>query len=565
MSFAGVESNETRLDSIVTNNTPIPAERQTLLFFFGLLLPIIAMAPVLFLTAQQLWKQLPFRFFPLSIAVGVAYLVFTCEFRRASRFRSILSSVLLFCGMAIAVWGMYILSTSRVHLALIVVVFGWALGAFGGTAWTRVFAICSLFAVTLPLPKGLSTWISHSLQASAAWLCSGFLESVSIPNVLEYSVLRVEGNQLLVHEVCRDAGSCFALLAFAFAWLIYWRRPFLVALLVSLSVFFWSMIGDFVRLLLISIAVQENWIDLSSGYAALILSCVVFGLNIACVMAFDSAIAALFAPIEGEHVSSRATRAYLWCVQWPSSSPIPVTVGNGKTSMPFRLVAICSLFCAAVGLACMWVLFIRPQPNIELFSMSRGQAEGLVTEDVFPEQLGNLKRINYAFETRPEGGILSQYSHSWQFDGGDIRVVASLEFPLNPWNSLLVYYQFTGWKIEESRDIEMNTDVPWIIDTTRMTNRFGVTANVWSVLFNELGEPLQDESPRPETTLVSLLRGPISPEIVTSSRIQFRLFFETGRDLSQTQIEQYQALFVDMLNRVRKQILASKSESKVIP
>jgi len=268
MSVAGVESRETRFDSVVTDKTPLRAERQIMLFFFGLVLPVIAMAPVLFLTAQQLWNQLPFRFFPLSIAAGVAYLVFTCEYRRASPVRSILSTILLMCGMAIAVWGMYFLSPSRVHLALIVVVFGWALGACGGTAWTRVFAICLLFAVTFPLPRGLSTLISHSLQAVAAWVCSGFLEAVSIPNVLEYSVLRVEGKQLLVHEVCRDAGSCFALLAFAFAWLTYWRRTFLVALLVSLSVFFWSMLGDFVRLLLISIAVQTHWMDLTIGYSA---------------------------------------------------------------------------------------------------------------------------------------------------------------------------------------------------------------------------------------------------------------------------------------------------------
>ncbi len=561
MSIAGVESREIRFDSIVTDKVPFRVERQTMLFFSGLILPVIAMAPVLFLTAQQLWKQLPFRFFPLSIAVGVAYLVFTCEYRRASRIRSILSALLLICGIAIAFWGVYFLSTSRVHLALIVVVFGWALGACGGTAWTRVFAICLLFAVTFPLPRGLSTSISHSLQAAAAWVCSGFLEAVSIPNVLEYSVLRVEGKQLLVHEVCRDAASCFALLAFAFAWLAYWRRTFLVALVVSLSVFFWSMLGDFVRLLLISIALQEDWMDLNSGYSALILSCVVFGLNVACVIAFDFSMAAFLAPIEAEHVSSTAHRVYRWCVKWPSSSPIPVTVGSSKTSNHLGLVAVFSLFCGAIGLASMWVLFIGPQPNNELLAMSRGQAEALVAEDVFPEQLGNLKRINYAFETRPEGSVLSQYSHAWQFDAGDTRVLASLDFP-NPWNSPLNVYQFMGWKIEESRDIEMNTDVPWTIEATRMANRFGVTANAWSASFNELGEPLQDEVPLPRATIVSLLRGDRSSEIVPSTHFQFRLFFETGKELSQTQFEQYQALFVEMFDRIRQQILASKSISK---
>jgi hypothetical protein len=561
MSVAGVESRETRFDSIVTDEAPLRAERQTMLFFFGLVLPVIAMAPVLFLTAQQLWKQLPFRFFPLSIAAGVAYLAFTCEYRRASRFRSILSTMLLMCGMAIAVWGMYFLSPSRIHLALIVVVFGWALGACGGTAWTRVFAICLLFAVTFPLPLGLSTLISHSLQTAAAWMCSGFLEAISIPNVLEYGVLRVEDKQLLVHELCRDAGSCFALLAFAFAWLTYWRRTFLVALVVSLSVFFWSMLGDFVRLLLISIAVHAHWMDLTIGHSALILSCVVFVLNVACVIAFDFSMVALFAPIEVERVSSTALRLYLWCVKWPSSSPIPVTVGSSKTPNHLGLVAVFSLFCGAIGLASMWVLFIRPQPNNELFAMSRGQAEALVAEDVFPEQLGNLKRINYAFETRPEGSVLSQFSHAWQFDAGDTRVLASLDFP-NPWVSPLNVYQFMGWKIEESRDIEMNTDVPWTIEATRMTNRFGVTANAWSALFNEWGEPLQDEDPLPRVTILSLLRGDRSSEIVPSTHFQFRLFFETGRELSQTQFEQYQALFVEMFDRIRQQILASKSISK---
>jgi hypothetical protein len=321
------------------------------------------------------------------------------------------------------------------------------------------------------------------------------------------------------------------------------------------------MIGDVVRLLLISISVQAHWMDLTTGYSELILGCIVFSLNVACVIAFDFSMVAFFAPIEVERVSSTALRVYLGCVKWPSSSPIPVTVGSSKISNHLGLVAVFSLFCGAIGLASMWVLFIRPQPNNELVAMSRGRAEALVAEDVFPEQLGNLKRINHAFETRPEGSVLSQFSHAWQFDAGDTRVVASLDFP-NPWVSPLNVYQFMGWKIEESRDIEMNTDVPWTIEATRMTNRFGVTANAWSALFNELGEPLQDEDPLPRATIVSLLRGDRSSEIVPSTHFQFRLFFETGGELSQNQFEQYQALFVEMFDRIRQQILASKSISK---
>lgn len=92
-----------------------------------------------------------------------------------------------------------------------------------------------------------------------------------------------------------------------------------------------------------------------------------------------------------------------------------------------------------------------------------------------------------------------------------------------------------------------------------MTNRFGVTANAWSALFNELGEPLAAEDPLPRATIVSLLRGDRSSEIVPSTHFQFRLFFESGKELSQTQFEQYQALFVEMFDRIRQQILASKS------
>ena len=174
------------------------SQNRTLLIWLllGLLLPLLSMIPFLYLQGKRLIVQQSFLFFPLTTAIGVWLLVRTCDYRPASRLRARLAVILICCGMGLTVLGIFLVSPWIVQVAMVVVIFAWSLRAFGGSEWTRVVAICSLFAVSVPLPSGLDGRINLRLQSVSSWACSGFLDAISVPNIVEGNVLQIQEKRL---------------------------------------------------------------------------------------------------------------------------------------------------------------------------------------------------------------------------------------------------------------------------------------------------------------------------------------------------------------------------------
>jgi hypothetical protein len=563
---SGALPNISRQNSVATvgevENIPSQANRETtknnqqiVFLVLGLLIPILACSPILFLSAKDLWAQLPFRFFPLAILAGTYFLYSTCVPGTASRVRTTVSTLIILLGFGLAIWGLYIVSNTRVHLAALLIVTGWSLRALGRTSWLRIISICSLFFVTLPIPFGISTRVIQTLHKIAGSACNGLLEAIYVPSVFEENVLRAEGVELAVLEKCLDAGSCFALLAFAIAWLVWWRRPLLVGMIVAASVFLFSLIGDMVRLLVLTFA-SQNWnVDLGAGIPGIALGIAIFLLTMLFVIACDISISAIFAPIVLDRESTSVMKAYQGIVNWPpergDQAEKPAAVASSRFDWVLALPVV---LCLILGMVATWVLFIRSQPMTRVQTFGQEQANLLPSEDVFPEQIGALKRLKYSTESRETSGMLGKYSHTWQFDGGDTQVLVSLDSPLAGWTSPAGFYALFGWEIENENYLEMDNDVAWTVEELTMRNRFGVTANAWSALFDETGRPVQrnnDAAPKRETLLSMLINS--SGQIDTPVHFHVRMFFESGRRLSDDELKEYRNFFVELFSRLRQQ------------
>ncbi|MEQ1827824.1 MAG: exosortase U [Pirellula sp.] len=517
------------------------------LLIFGLVIPLVALAPNLCQVAYELWLQLPFRYFPVSLVAGVVFLVGTCGIGPVGRVRFIASLAILLLGLAIAIWGMFNVSTMRVHLAAIIIVFGWALGTYGGASWTRIAAVCSLFFVTLSLPFGWSSKIALLLQSAAGSACNGFLEAVYVPNVFESGVLRAEQTELSVFEIGRDAGSCFALLAFALAWLVYWRRPLVVGVAVILSVLFCSVLTDILRLLFLLFASQMWNTNLSEGSYGIVISILTFLLSAAMVVVFDTAASAFFAPIELDSSPSSTMMAYQNFVTWPSESNLGAWTAIRHPN-PAMILGLPALICLVLGGMTLWGVYIRPPSASLVESFSQQLADRMPGEGVFPEQFGMFKRTNYSVDARP--GQIGRYSHSWQFSGGDSQVIASLDFPFAGWTSTARLYETVGWKLEQSSSIDMAAEAPWTIEELSMTNRFGVCATAWHGFFDETGVPLSsNQSASRRVTLLDLVSGSSSSG---KRHFQVRMFLESGRKLTPEESEPYRKFFAALFQRLRE-------------
>ena len=272
-----------------------PAEKKFLQtwLFLGLVLPLLSMVPFLYVQARRLIDQPSFLFFPLTIAVGIWLLYRTCDYRPASLRRARVAVFAAWCGMGLAVLGIYMVSPWIVQVASVVATFAWSLGAFGGSKWTRVLAICSMFAIAIPLPSGHDMQITSVLQTISSWACNGVLDAMRVPNIIEGNVLQIEDKKIVVSEVCNGVDSFYALMAIGLAVVVVRRCSLLVSLVTLATIPLCSILSNVIRLLAIAIGFDYFGSDLSTGWGYITTAILLFGLSLACVLLLHVSIVAI--------------------------------------------------------------------------------------------------------------------------------------------------------------------------------------------------------------------------------------------------------------------------------
>jgi hypothetical protein len=531
-----------------------------LLLILGLVVPLLGFFPTLVTVARELWLQPPFRFFPLAILVVIAFFVATCRPGPIDRTRGWVAFGLLVGGMLLGLWGLYLLSPTRVQLASVLVVLGWALGWYGGTRWTRIVAIWSILLVTVPWPFSLSDRTAQWLQTVAGSACNGFLEALYIPSVFESGVLRAEGVVLPVYEISRDAGGLLALMAFALAWVVYWRRPFVVAIAVIASVVVCVLMANVLRLLIILFVTQLSGFDLSRDWPGILMGVMTFLVSALFIICADYAAKAWFAPLELGETPNRTMRAFQRWVAWPPADA-PSVSEQVASSRTWAYLGLPAALCLLLGLLSFYGLFIKGQPVSPLDATIQQVAERLPGESVFPEQFANLKRTKFEQEIRPIASMVGKYTQSWQLEGGEASVHISMDFPMAMISSPDRFYELAGWTIEKSSKTEMAGAEPFLVQQVTIANRFGVSATAWHAYFDESGKPATASAlgANARSDLLSVIRP--SGEAV-HRYFQVRMFVETGRELSAEQQEPYQQLFLQVFDRLRQSTLNTVNASR---
>ncbi len=524
--------------------------------WMALVLPLLSMVPLFYEQSKGIFAQRTYLFFPLATAFGAWLLYRTCDYRLASLRRGRIALGIACLGMGMAILGIYFFSPWMVQVSAVVVVFGWSLGAFGGSSWTRVAAICSLFAVSVPLPSGRDMQLSAGLQSIASWISNGFLDAISVPNIVETVTLQVQDKKIPVAEVCGGADSVFALFAFGLAIVVARRSSLVVSLVTLLSVPFFSVFGNVLRLLAIAIGFEYLEMDLSTGTAHIITAVVVFAISVACLSLLHISAQAILDPISAGNDANNLTKLYQWVAGWPQVHEESLSVAT-RWRVSFKsLVAPC-LACIVLGTLSAYAVFSSEIVNTSLFGISEEQASTLNSKSVFPDQFGSLRLTSYAPITNSSGKSVGKYSHRWTFDDKGNQVFATLDFPFNGWRPVWLGYQSTGWKIIDTKPVDVPPErggEAWTVEEFRMQNQYGLFGFVWYAFFDENGVPTKRVNEMVGSNRISLLKRlqKSSGEKVPTS-FQVQLILESGRDLSELEIANNRQVFFEVFERIRQQ------------
>lgn len=539
----------------------------------GLVLPLLSMIPFLYVQGKRLFDQQSFLFFPLSTVFGIWLLYRTCDYRPAGRRRDVFAVLMACFGMGLIVLGIFFVSPWIVQAASVVVIFAWSLGAFGGSNWTRVVAICSLFAVSVPLPGGRDVQINLWLQSISSWACNGFLDAIGVPNIIDGNILQIEDRKILVSEVCSGVDSVFALMAIGLAVVVFRRCSLLLCLVTLSSVPFCFVLGNMVRLLAIAIGFEYFDIDISTGFGHIVTSVVVFVGSVACMLLLHVSLEAILEPVSKKMDSNNLTLLYQRATTWPQDDealwPNDTHSIEDKNEVPRPRAIIWSL-----GLSCIASLVFGAISAYAVFSVGdsvavRGigkeQAAALPSQDAFPDQFGRLRKISFSPTTQSATNGLGKYSHLWRFDDKGSSVLVSLDFPFQGWRALWTVYKSFGWEIIETKPVEIPAELgaSYTVEEFKMQNQNGLFGSVWYAFFDENGVPTTraDESVgSSRINIFNKLQKTPGAELVTCFQVQ--MFFESGRDLSELEFESNRQLFFEVFERIRQQSVTALKKAK---
>lgn len=524
---------------------------------FALILPLLCMSPSLFAQSKRLVSQQALLFFPFSTALGIWFLGWTCVYKAASYRRARLGELFFVIGVGLSVFGIFWISPLIVQFAAIVVVFAWALVAYGGSSWTRIMAICSLFAVSVPLPGGLDSRIGVGLQSIAAWACNGFLDAISIPNILEGDALQVGANRISVSGVCSGADSLNALIAAALAILVYRRSTLLVGVLTIATVPFISVLGNMIRLLAIALGMEYFGVSLSTGVGHALIATLVFGADLACILCSHFAIEALVEPMPDSEAEKQNAliRGYNQLATWPNkvtSELDPSVPANETNWSPSRVaIGLCSVLCVLFGSLSAYSAMFRINDGAEVSGFSEELAATFPTNDAFPSEFNGIRKISFDASGNTQG----VFSHGWKFDNRGNQVFVSLNFPFQGWSTLSEGYQAVGWRILDVKELEQETASVkgMAFDEFKMQNPYGLFGFVWVGFFDENGIPVERSITAKQLSrknIISMLQNDRNEQVPISYQVQ--VFFESGRDLSEAELARNRKLFFEIFERVRQ-------------
>ena len=535
----------------------------------GLVVPFVCMLPLLFAQTQRLIGQPAFLFFPLSTALGIWFLVWTGGYRPASFRRARVSEWILWIGIGLMAMGIFWYSPLVVQFAAIVVILAWSLGAFGGSSWTRIVAICSLFAVSVPLPGGFDARVGSWLQSMSSWACNGFLDAISMPNLLEGDALQVGVHKISVSDVSNGADSINALMAAVLAILVFRRSTLLVGVLTMAAVPLIWVVGNMVRLLAIAIGFEYFGTDLTIGIGYIATASLFFVADLACMLLFHFAIVALVEPMRDWDAKNSLTQLYRRFASWPKANAMTSELSNTSDKeswSPSRVaLGICGFVCALFGSLSVYASLFLSENVGDTAIFSEVSAATFPSESAFRPEFGGIRKISYDTSTNRMVNTEGRFSHRWKFDDRGNQIFVSLDFPFRGWRSLWAGYQSAGWKIIETNELEQPTATgqAMAFDEFKMQNQYGLLGFVWNGFFDENGVPMERSAVSNQLSrknILSILQMEPDKQVPVSFQVQ--VFFESGRELNEVEMERNRKLFFEIFEILRQQSETSLQKAK---
>lgn len=471
-----------------------------ILFFIAV---VCAYGPLVYEHGHHLWTRDYFQFFPVYI-LAIAFLVrerlTKAEFPKKRKWRVTPVSLGLsipLLGVGLWIWSPWLAAVSFLLLG------DSLLCHFPG-----VRRVWRLLALLIPLPLGLDAEIVRELQSLSSIYASRVLDFLNVPHVMQGNVLELDGQRLFVAEACSGIGSVYMLTAATLLYLVVTHSRLIRSVPLLLSVAWWALMANAVRIVTIAVAHQRYQVDLSSGLSHEAVGVLTMALALAGILSTKSLLDFLTQSIAASRsldISrfTTLTPTILWdmlttqnrALVYGSKRPRFAIVVSARR-LTVTLTAILAAFCTTYwGMASVAAIRSGATDNTsttEPRTNNTQLAQFQTLSDTSFASLPDFHVDGFDHLTRDvsqEPNLFGEHSKEWKFESSAVSGTLSVCGPFHGWHDARVGYEAKGWRFETPRRHQIpgqRPDDDMVVMT--MVNSAGQRNRLYCTAFYASGE-----------------------------------------------------------------------------
>lgn len=552
--------------------------------WLALVVPLLAMAPLLYKQALLLLEDGNSLHVPFVLAIVVGFAFFNMfaangvVWQRAFWSLGILVAAVVAYGFAVAYFSPWL-----AQVAAIVLFFGWALGRWGNAAWPHAAGVSLLLLTTLSWPSNTDESFTQWLNETAASTASSVLDAFSVPNrsidqQLSTRTINVNANQTAAN------GRVFILFPIVGLLCLLRHRSALHSLLLVLFVPVWYA-TNVCMVMLVCV-----WLELPYSVGLQVAGLVATLLSL---LLTDQFLGAMLRPVPPTdpafELQFALTNGLMW---WPQAEPelgeeFPVDELDQEETEYMRRRALqeaakpiatlvswtetgpLKWVLPAVGVVA-WVLSIpaalavsRVPSPLQFRTLSDQEVrsvfdEDLTASDQLPTAFGEWRTVSASLT--PASDMDTGYRFKFVWNGTPVDV--SLAYPKSGWDGR-VKLSGAGSKKELEQTFPP-TERGWVFSLARRSNAFGGRGYVWQTAINEDGGPFVPSIAEERLLRQEELRLPIARMLAPLLKSDFspayhvRAEIEPGNLLNDAELVQFQSSFEEFCELLRGKIKAGQ-------
>ena len=432
-----------------------------------------------------------------------------------------------------------------------------------------------LLTLLIALPLGLDDHLIHWLQQISSTHASTVLDRIRIPHMMRGNVLEMASRRLFVEEACSGISSIYLLLSVTALYIVSEQVRMVRAIPLLLSVFWWAVVGNVFRIVVIATAISSFNMDLTSGWRHETLGIVTLTMALLGIYSTNSLMRVLFDRILAEELNNSSlvlTPVRLWNLITDRRPRTSRSAGVFSLKLPHRTLLNVLSGLLLVSGGWYWAHRVRSimasqRPQNTLIAQT---PDGDDHSSVMPEfdrldrsmfdVVADIRVSNFRTETRSDPDdrdLFGSQSRIWDAGTPFGSALVAVDGPFQGWHDLRICYESQGWKPGQTTVHAIPGQIPGRnLVCTRMFDADGQRAHLYFCLVSKaaglLHVPIGDE----DAHVANRIRERLAESLALQSTgrwWQLQLLIQHDGQSLETEIAAEQQLFAELLATVFRQ------------